>query len=556
MLAALAAGLAILVIARLPSAWTSGNGLNHVAGAWTALALDLADGLFYRPIFDPATGYGGTRYFPLSFALHAALVRAGLDPIRGGLLLALLAGAGVVGAAAVFLRRVGLARAPALVFATLVLSGFAVQYGIGAIRGDLLPVALELGGLATIAGPGASRRVAPAALLFVVAFAAKPTALAAPLAAVAWLALGCERRAAARLGSLTLAGAGVVLVASDLLSEGRFHAALGAAAGLTLLDAARAPMRLADRLVREDPAALVTLAAALAALTAAAIPPRASPRAGPAPPEPGPASPDPESFSRFVKTTLGRGPGSLRRGLGPSQVTGRTPDSLLAPLWLVAVCGVTLGIFGAPGTGVNHLAELQVAGVVTLGVLATRSGASGTLARAGAAAAAMAGLLVAIGLLRDDVGPPRLAAARAALAAAPRVPGAPILSEDPLVPIVAGERPFLLDPFAARLVLERDPALAERLVARIDAGEFAAVILLRDVASSGADEWYGRWHLGEATRAAVRERYRLAARREPYFVYVPSPARGPADVSDVTQRRGSADEDGRGAALAWRAADP
>jgi hypothetical protein len=41
-LAALAASLAILVVARLPSAWSSGNGLNHAAGAWTALALDLS----------------------------------------------------------------------------------------------------------------------------------------------------------------------------------------------------------------------------------------------------------------------------------------------------------------------------------------------------------------------------------------------------------------------------------------------------------------------------------------------------------------------------------
>jgi hypothetical protein len=40
-LAALAASLAILVVAR-PSAWSSGNGLNHTAGAWTALALDLS----------------------------------------------------------------------------------------------------------------------------------------------------------------------------------------------------------------------------------------------------------------------------------------------------------------------------------------------------------------------------------------------------------------------------------------------------------------------------------------------------------------------------------
>jgi hypothetical protein len=549
MLAALAAGLAILVIARLPSAWTSGNGLNHAAGAWTALALDLSDGLFYRPLFAEGSGYGGTRYFPLPFALHAALLRAGLDPIRSGLLLALLAGAGVVAGAAGLLRRLGLERGPACLFATLVLAAFAVQHGLGTIRGDLLPVALELGGLVAVTGAG-RRRVLVAAACFVLAFAAKPTALAAPLAAGFWLVLAGDRRAATRLVGSTLVGAGAVVLVTDLLSAGRFLASLraGATGGMTALDVLLAPVRLGDTLVREDPAALVTLGGAAFALAAAAF--RLDPRAGP-------SSPDPESFSPSAKSTQGRVMGRVMAALGRvperAQVAGITADGALAPLWLAAALGATLGIFASPGTGVNHLAELQAAGAVTLGVLALRPGLAGRLARAGAAATAVAGIVAAAGLLRADLGGSRLAAARAALAAAPRVPGAAILSEDALVPIVAGERPFLLDPFIVRLAIERDPSLAAPLLARLAAGQFATVILLRDVASRRADDWYGRKHLGEATRAAVRERYRLAARHEPYFVYVPSPARGPGDVSDAAERRRSADENGRGAALARRA---
>ncbi|HYG69557.1 MAG TPA: hypothetical protein VD838_17920, partial [Anaeromyxobacteraceae bacterium] len=195
----------------------------------------------------------------------------------------------------------------------------------------------------------------------------------------------------------------------------------------------------------------------------------------------------------------------------------------LASLWLVAALGATVGIFAAPGTGMNHLAELQAAGMTTLGVLASsRAGAAATLARAGAATAAVAGLVVAIGLLRADLSGSRLAAARAALADAPRAFGAPILSEDPLVPILAGERPILLDPFMHRIAAERDGALADRLAVRIAAGEFAAVILLADAAGPDADAWYGRIHLGSGPLAAIRDRYRLVARHPPYHVYLPA----------------------------------
>jgi hypothetical protein len=83
-----AAALGVTTAARLPAAWASGNALNHVSGAWMALAEDLAHGQFYRPILDPELGYGGTRWFPLAFAAHAALRVAGLDLVTAGYALA------------------------------------------------------------------------------------------------------------------------------------------------------------------------------------------------------------------------------------------------------------------------------------------------------------------------------------------------------------------------------------------------------------------------------------------------------------------------------------
>jgi hypothetical protein len=486
LLAVLAAALALAALARLPFAWASGNGLNHVAGAWMALARDLGDGVLYRPLHADATGYGGTRFFPLWFSLHAALVAAGADPVRGGFLLALASGLAVPGAAYLLLRRLGVERGLAATFAALVLAGFAVQYGLATIRGDLLPVALSLAGLAAVAGPRGRAAVPLGATLLVLAFAAKPTALSAAFAAAVWLHLRGDRRAALSLAGFVALGAGTAL------SGGRFLEILRACAtdGMTAADLARAPVRVLETLALEDRATLVTVLGATAALAVAAR--------------------------------------TARGGLG------------LPALWLVASAGSLLGVFSIPGMGVNHLAELQVSAAVALGVVASRPGAGARVAALGGIAAAAAGLLVAGGLVREDLARSRVADARRVLAALPRG-DAPILSEDPLVPVLGGDRPYLLDAFMFRLVAERDPSRARPLVERLERGEFPAVVLLRD-ARHDVDGWYARKHLGPAALAAIRARYRLASRAGPYFVYVPSPERGPVDADHAaslaaTERR-------------------
>ena len=48
------------------------------------MAVDLVHGVFYRPILDPALGYGGTRQFPLHFVIHAGLIKLGLGPVAAG----------------------------------------------------------------------------------------------------------------------------------------------------------------------------------------------------------------------------------------------------------------------------------------------------------------------------------------------------------------------------------------------------------------------------------------------------------------------------------------
>src|SRR2546422_4838998 len=63
--------------------WPGSLPQDNASGVWTALAQDLARGIFYRPTAD-AFGFGGTRYMPLFFALHAGLIRLSIDPVTAG----------------------------------------------------------------------------------------------------------------------------------------------------------------------------------------------------------------------------------------------------------------------------------------------------------------------------------------------------------------------------------------------------------------------------------------------------------------------------------------
>lgn len=487
----LAAALAILSAARLPLGWASGNALNHVSGAWLTLADDLARGLFYRPLHDPALGFGGTRFFPLAFALHAGLVRLGVPLLAAGHLISLCAFALLAWAIVVLVGRLGAGRAGGLLAITLALAGASAQLALGSERGDLLAVALEASGLALVAGPrgtpdapiapGAGE-VAGAAALFALAFATRPTALTAPGVAVLALALAGRRRAALALAALVGAGAAAAALLIDALSGGRFLAFLAVfgAGGGTLGPLLRAPLRLGVLLVVEDPSGLV-LAGAAAAVGWAGLAARL------------------------------RAPGAP----GEAPLRAR---ALVPALWLAVALASVVAVLGSPGTGLNHLLELEVASAVTLGVAA---GTGATPARARArrlvGVAAAAGIAAVAGLARGDLTRSRLADVRAVLAAAPR----PLLSEDPLVPLVAGERPAILDPWILRLAAARDPAVARPLLAALRARRPAAVVLLRDLSAPGAAAWYRRSHLGPAVLDELSRSYRLDRCLGRYCLYVP-----------------------------------
>ncbi len=444
--------------------------LDHPAGSWAALADDLRRGMFYRPLFDEHIGYGGTRYMPLQFSLHAGLTYLVGDPIVAGFALSSLATAALVAGLFVLLRRLGLSVPAAAGFALCVFAGYAARFGLATIRGDVLASALTIWGLAAAARiPRSPWAAASAAGLFTLAFSAKLTALHGALAVILWLIVAREARAALRFGLFGAGGVAAVLGVTSAVSGGRFIENFAIGGDVLWKDVVAAPLALFRELTLHDIGGVLFCCLAGAAILA----------------------------------------------------RGRRAASGLPTLFFGATFAVTLLIFSQAGTTTNHLLDLEVASIVV--VAAAWRDLSET--PAGDLVLAAAGLTA---LLSLSPIPPRVLHPPASRLQEARSiqelvgPGAAtILSEDPLVPIIAGQRPYVSDAFMLLRARVRRPHLADDLFGKIRRREFGAVVLLTDVARPLYAGWYDTVHFGPGFAEAILDAYTVARRGDYFVVYLP-----------------------------------
>ncbi len=318
------AAVAVIAVTavRLPTVVSNASGLNHVSGVWITQAEDLADGVFYRPLLSER-GYGGTRYMPLHFVLHATLIQAGASPIAAGYILTLFAAALLTAGVYVLMRRLGVGRAVAAPGCLLWLALMPSQFAATTIRGDLIAAAANVRGVAFAATALRTRRRLPvyvAALLFMVAFAAKVTMVFGLGASVLAMLLVGRRRTPMLLAGLSLAGMLLVVALTEAASGGRWLAAMrfGLSGGAGLASFATGPLRFVKHAVDEDP-----FGAAMWALA--------------------------------LTLVVGRGFKAARE--------------MPTLLFLVTGLGVVT-LFASPGTDFNHLIDLDVAAIVYLAVAA------------------------------------------------------------------------------------------------------------------------------------------------------------------------------------------
>jgi len=462
--------LAVLTAARAGTSWRSGAYLNHVAGVWATLADDLRHGTFYRPIVGEL-GYGGTRFMPLHFVLHALLYRLSGGLLLSGYAIALLAVTALLAGVFVLLRRIGVQTLLGVSCAALVMAGASSQLALLTIRGDALAAALNVWGLALCAGGAVPRgRIRGAALLFTLAWAAKVTTVFGLLASFAMLLLSGRARQAWRLAALTLAGFGIVAAVTVAFSEGRALASMWACAlaGATPASVLKSPLAVASSLFLR-PVELVFFVIALAAVLASSR----------------------EGYSR------------------------------LPTLSFLATGAVTMLIFGSPGTTYNHLLDLHAAGVVMIGSWFVRKeNHDGRLAAGALAAAALIALHPVTDHLRYRDAEDRRREYRETAALAD-TGEKPILAENPMVPLTAGRRPYMLDPFMFRTVTTRQPALGSALWEALRQRSFAAVVLEADPRTEQGRKYLRESHFGNGFVEELEANYRFACKVGRQLVYLP-----------------------------------
>jgi hypothetical protein len=448
----------VTTLARLPVAWRHGAGLNHSAGVWMGLAMDVAKkGLFYRPLYGP-DGIGGTRYFPLHFVLHGALIRLFGHPVLTGFLITTASSIALLAAMFVLLRRFGVEARFATCVTVLLLANVSAQVGITTIRGDLLPAAFSLWGvvLAFTTSRRADRtKLAWAAVCFVLAFSAKPTTVFGAAATAFTLFRGRDRRDAWFLASLTATGYALVLAWMFLGTDGRALASFRSCSlmGARLTDLIHAPIELLTLGAWNDLAVFTVMPVLLLRM-------------------------------HGVRAWLWR--------------------DVAFPLFL-ATSAIMLVVYATPGVWVNHLIDLYVASLVVIAVAVSRGALPYNVA---CVALTVLASLVTFKVAQDLTSWDAIAQDEdfeRALDLAGRS-GAPLLAENPLIPILNDEVPVLLDPFALRVIAKAHPDIEAKVRADLAAHRFRAVILTQSDPTTGSG-WTRAMHFGEPILQAIADNY-------------------------------------------------
>jgi hypothetical protein len=151
----------------------------------------------------------------------------------------------------------------------------------------------------------------------------------------------------------------------------------------------------------------------------------------------------------------------------------------LSSMAMLTTLAIALFIFGSPGTSVNHLIDLVVTSVVYLMVQIVRGRIPRGFIVGWMSVLALVSGIQCLDRFRDTSYLSRKTEMSKAVAAIGTVNG-PILAEDPLIPLMAGKRPYVLDSWMLRLITDNDPAAMQRLQGELQARKFPVVVLTTD----------------------------------------------------------------------------
>ena len=478
-----AALILMITVVRMVHVMPHDSQLDAASGVFSCLAFDFAHGEVYRPLYG-SVGYGGTRYFPLHPACHAALMKLGIDPMSAGYVIAIAAGIGLIAGVYVLMRRLGVTwqmAAPCSVFVLCTVTG---QWAVTTIRGDLLPATMNIWGLAMCAGVFARGEQSPRfrpllpAIFFTLAFAGKMTDVFGA-AALFWALIFSRRwKDAARFAGCMIIGLAIFFAIMQWASHGWFWKTMQTCADsdADLQTFSTAPVAMLLNTYRTDAGAMFFWLLAAAALFHA-----------------------------------------------PKQIWTELPT-----MALLATAAVTVVIFGTPGTAINHLIDLHVIAIVFFVVQIARGRISMHLGQLFLALAVMMSIAGTVQSMRDRDRIDRRTRFASTLHQIRDLKG-PVLFEIPTAPVIAGQRPYMSDPYMFAVLGIKRPEVAKEFLAKIDHQEFGAIICIKDPADPVGREWFDTAYFGQGFIEHVLANYECLPRVK-YCDYIYVPRKVPVEV--------------------------
>jgi len=491
----------------LPRAIPSGT----TSGVWATLANDFAQGIFYRPVFDDF-GYGGTRYMPLFFVIYGFLISYLHDPVTSGFLLSLTSLAFLETGIYFLLKESGAKKSIAIPFILLIHASISVQMLTVEIKEAFLAAGLNVWGIVFALKHLKTKSwlyLIFSALFFLGAFFTKFTTLGGLLTVLLYFLIQKKKSLAFYLAGLTTLAGAVILLLVNAFSQGRALASFQACAlgGYNLGYALKTPLWFATFTIR-DPffMALLCLAFCLAINKRKAF------------------------WNSFVY------------------------------LYFVVTFLSTFAIYSSPGTDNNHLVDLLIASILVSAIEFQKNRSFFKLYY-------LAFLFIIFGTwytwipgtisVRDyikSIGKPtrdtiRLIADR--LGPAEKN----LLSENPLAPLLMGQRPIVMDAFSMRIIAKQSPAIHKDFFQKIENKYFGAVILLdwsgapldqleetmeqamEKRSSLGVGRFYGSVHFPPGFLQLMKKHYILSFVKRPYVVYEPKKTHPPEPLTNFSENK-------------------
>jgi hypothetical protein len=455
-----------------------GEGLNHIDGAWTTLANDFKAGIFYRPLFSEEIGFGGTRYFPFFFILHALAMGIIDNPINSGHFINCFIGLMLILSVYLYLKQMRLKPYIAYVFSLSILAFETVQEVLQRIQSDILPLTCNIFGIIIFQSKISSKyREYLSALFFVLAFFSKITAVHGIVTLLIWLVGHKRYNEMMRILVYTITGYFFGFVVINYLSSGGFmqiflNCIFG---GGSLHGFFKAPINIVNVLA-SSPTCLISIFLA-------------------------------GFFIINSKNKLG---------------------SLQNILWLVTLI-ITMIIFGSPGTDQNHLIDISVVSVIVCASFMVKAKYSKIrVFRSILISFLVFSVCYSIYSVRHDINRFKLGDSyetthKDIIKLIEGNEGI-ILSENPLLPILAKKRPYLLDAFMLRVVISKNEAVKNTFNESIEKKKYPFIILMFDPEKRTIyqrNNWYDEIDFGSDQINAIMNNYLFYRKIDNFYVYAP-----------------------------------